>query len=384
MFSRGLLSSGMISMISNVVINRRFGFWFKLYLKDLVLVCVTLIFFSRIISVANSSPTTFMMDRIRIWIPFLILPFGFVVMRKLPVLFIRFLLLFFVFMMTAVCLQLSIQYFIHFNDINAAYSYGHTIETPFSHIRFSLMVALCCVVCFYLLTKKYVPLTSFEKPLLAFCLVVLVVFIHLLAVRSGLLALYLCVAFWLIRKMFLSRHKMVWLSAGLFFIIAIIASVKFVPSLNQKFSYMKYDLQQYFGNGNPAVLSDASRLLSIQNGITLFKNNPVTGVGIGDLKTEMSRLYNQYPDMPAEKRFPHNQFIYVLAAGGLLSFILFMCGVFVPLFYSNHYKNMLFLSFFVIMISSFLTEATLEEQIGTGMFSVFLLMLHSAVNLQEL
>ena len=148
--------------------------------------------------------------------------------------------------------------------------------------------------------------------------------------------------------------------------------------------YMRYDLQQFFVGGNPTQLSDASRVLSMQYGLQLFTQFPVMGTGIGNLKKDMSAMYTAYPDMPAEKRFPHNQFVYVLASGGIIGFMIFCYGIFTPLIYRRNFKRMLFLMFYVIALSSFFTEATLEEQMGTGFFCVFGLLLYSSTNLQEL
>lgn len=383
LFSRGLLSSGMISMISNMVLNRRIGFWFKVYIKDIVLLAFTLIFFSRLLSVINSSPTTFMMDRIRIWLPFIILPFGFVIMKQLPAKFIRLLFLFFISMMLVECIHLTVLYFNSQLSEGTTYSTGHTMNTPFSHIRFSLMVAFAFVLCVSLLRNNAGLFPVFEKWFLLITSVFLFAFMHLLAVRSGLVAMYLCILILILNEIWVRKNRMIGLAILICFLCVALISFWFVPTLHQKIGYMKYDLSQFFDNQNPSQLSDASRVISIQKGLVLFKQNPMMGTGIGDLKKEMNALYQNYPDMPSEKRLPHNEFIYVLASGGLIGLLLFGIGIFTPLFFHKNYKQLLFLCFYIIILSSFITEATLEEQIGTGFYSVFGLLIYSNLNFRE-
>jgi O-antigen ligase len=139
---------------------------------------------------------------------------------------------------------------------------------------------------------------------------------------------------------------------------------------------MKYDLEQLLLFKNASGLSDGGRILSIEKGMQLFRENILTGVGIGDLKHAMTKKLEYAPEKPRDFLLPHNQFVFVAAGTGLIGLIVFCYAIFLPLFSSRNLKNILFVCFHIIIISSFFTEATIEEQMGTAFYLLFLLLMY--------
>jgi O-antigen ligase len=121
--------------------------------------------------------------------------------------------------------------------------------------------------------------------------------------------------------------------------------------------------------------SDGNRLLSIKIGIEIAKTNPLIGVGIGDLESEMSDYYSiHHPEIWKELQLtPHNQFVYVLATCGLIGLLIFIIVVFYPLTLSITYKSWLFLTVIVSILTSYISEATLENQLGVCLLITFYL-----------
>ena len=146
---------------------------------------------------------------------------------------------------------------------------------------------------------------------------------------------------------------------------------------------MKYDLQQLFLFQNASGLSDAGRILSIEKGMELFKEHPLTGVGIGDLRVEMKSKLDAAPEHPRDVLLPHNQFAFVAAGTGIFGLIVFIVAVFLPLLGRRYLKNWLFVCFHIIILSSFFTEATIEEQMGTGFYLSFLLLIYIFIQSNE-
>lgn len=139
---------------------------------------------------------------------------------------------------------------------------------------------------------------------------------------------------------------------------------------------MKYDLNQYFSFNQVAGLSDATRLLSMKNGIEIWKENIWIGVGAGDVKNEALKKYVGYPEIKTASKLPHNQIVWELASVGFIGFALFWFASMFPLFYNRNYTDPLFVCLHIILFSSYLTEATLDDSNGNGLYLIFLILIY--------
>jgi O-antigen ligase len=197
--------------------------------------------------------------------------------------------------------------------------------------------------------------------------------VHLLAVRSGLFAIYSCIAVAAVTLIIVKRMFMYGLIViGAMLLLPLLA-YKFVPSVQTRVGYMLYDLQNY--KDNKAIdASDGMRLRSWEVATEVAKKNILLGVGYGDMQEEMNEYYESYfPELqPAQKKLPHNQWLWVLLGSGILGLVLFGLATLYPWFKYRASENWLWHFFFVIIIGSFMWEATLEEQMGTGFFIVWL------------
>ncbi len=168
---------------------------------------------------------------------------------------------------------------------------------------------------------------------------------------------------------------MLHLHAGVLIAALTIAYLS-LPSLQNKIKYMKYDLELY-KSGQFANTNDGVRLVSLQVGLDVWKANKWLGTGAGDLKAECMNVFDKkFPHLnDFSRKLPHNQFIWVLASCGMVALLLFCMAVVSPLFIIPANKNWLYLAFHFIMLSSFLFEHTLEEQIGTGFYVLMFMLL---------
>ena len=94
-----------------------------------------------------------------------------------------------------------------------------------------------------------------------------------------------------------------------------------------------------YQKGNIKQLSDAGRWISLELAWELFLDQPVLGVGAGDLKQAMEEQYSsKYTTLVMAKR-PHNQFLTYLSGTGLLGFSLFLIGILTPFFFRKHFQD---------------------------------------------
>jgi len=105
------------------------------------------------------------------------------------------------------------------------------------------------------------------------------------------------------------------------------------------------------------------------------KAHPVGGVGAGDTKPEMDKLYKQrFPSLPEVAYIlPHNEFISsALAIGILLSACTLVPMVFLPLVEKRNRKNIYFLTTWVILFFGLMIEPMLEVQFGIFVYLFFI------------
>ncbi len=93
----------------------------------------------------------------------------------------------------------------------------------------------------------------------------------------------------------------------------------------------------------------------------------------------MSEKLKEAPEDPPDNLLPHNQFVFVAAGTGIAGLLIFCLGIFLPLFNRKNLGNILFICFYIIVLSSFFTEATVEEQMGTAFYLLFLLLMHGYI-----
>lgn len=323
-------------------------------------------------SIPYSEDWTYLLERLKIKLPFLLLPFAFAVMPRLGRRELRIIGTFFVCACTVAAIGVLWNYMQNFETINYNISRGQAIPTPSNHIRFSLSVA-CGIFCAGALTlEKDIFGIKVGKYIFGFLTIFLFAFLHILSVRSGLLAFYVAVAIFLIQYIYRSRR---W-GIGLIGLIAMTAipyfAVIYLPSFKNKYYYMKHDMYSYF-KGDGKNYSDSERLISLNVAKEIIIEHPVIGVGAGDLKKEMYQVYANKSAEDAAEKMPHSQFVTVAAGTGFIGLILFLIGFFVPLFYQRNYRNYLFTALHVIFFMSFFSENTFENNFGLSLWLFSLL-----------
>lgn len=338
--------------------------------KDLLV--LSFFFLIVLLSGIYSSDMNYLGERLRIKLPFLILPFAF---ASLPAFTEKQYYGLFYFLMIVVVIStipVGFHYLQHYEIIQENIQKGKTIPTPMNHIRYSLMIAFSVLSGAVLWWKGFYIKYAYERYWIAGVTIFLFVFIHILSVRSGLLILYLSIFLLVFRFIFISQKFFLGLGMIVGLCIFGFFALETIPSLKSKVNYMRYDFEQYL-KGNNQNYSDAERLISMEAGIKIGNQNPVFGVGAGDLKSEVSVLYKKdFPEI-SKPKMPHNQLISVYAGSGILGLAIFLFAFFYPLWYRKNYQDILFTILHLIVFCSFFMENTLETAVGVAFYILFLL-----------
>ncbi len=375
LFSRAMMSIGMIVLAVNAVVNRDVAKHLRVFLRRPELLGLTGIFLLYLLSGLNSDNLAYWLDRLRMKLPFLFLPFAFLSIPRFPArLYYRLLALFFWLVVVMAAYSL-VRFALDLEDLTYLYRLGKVMPTPVMHIRFSLMVAFSSVIGWYLYQRGFAFRYPAERYGMLGAALFLVFYLHLLAVRSGLLALYGMTLYLFIEEVIRRRRYRMAVVVVLVFGISLAVSYLFIPTLKNKVDYTLYNIRLFQANRNLEELSDSYRLGSIEAGIRLGNQHFFTGVGIGDIKDENDRYFEvHYPALAGKDLLPHNQYVLVYAATGIFGLLYFIWATVYPLFAGRAYRDSLFVAFHILIFLSFMVEHTIETQLGTAFYLLFLLM----------
>ena len=154
-----------------------------------------------------------------------------------------------------------------------------------------------------------------------------------------------------------------------------IANVNYqdISSLRARIHQIIWEFDDYLKGGDPGGHSVTQRLEFWKTAVGIIKENPIMGVGTGDVK---SAFLSQYEKMnsPLGKKFwfrAHNQYLTFAVTFGIAGFIWFLFSLFYPLFAVAKMFDYFYIIFFVIALLSMLSEDTLETQAGVSFFAFF-------------
>lgn len=134
-----------------------------------------------------------------------------------------------------------------------------------------------------------------------------------------------------------------------------------------------WETQQYFRTGDPSGHSAMQRIEYWKTSILIIKDHPLLGVGTGDMNIAFERQYEimNSPLKPEFRWRSHNQFLSIAVGFGLLGLVWFLFALFYPPIRLGRMSDYFYLSFFVIMMVSMLSEDTIETQAGATIFAFF-------------
>ena len=303
--------------------------------------------------------------------PFLVLPLAFYAARDRIALRYYDFLMAFVVIVAIVSLGVLTNYLMNFEVLNEAIGRGKAITTPIDHTEFSIFVAFAAVVSLFLyMEEKRVVRIGTQSTLLLLSLF-LVIFLHILAVRSGLAVLYgtglLMGIYTFIKK---KKTGMLLGFMVAMFVFPLLA-VKVVPSLKTKLDYVNWDMHRLRVDKG-LNHSDSERIYSLRAGVEIFRAHPLMGIGIGDLKKKCQDIYVRDLGQRLD-HFPHNQYLFVLAGMGIVGFLFYTIGLLGPIIMLWRRMDPYFLSLYCVVFISALVENTLERTFSIGFYLFFVL-----------
>lgn len=154
-----------------------------------------------------------------------------------------------------------------------------------------------------------------------------------------------------------------------------IASIVYVEksTLYVRMYKIFWEYSRYIATRNPSGHSVMQRLEFWKTARAIIRENWLTGVGTGDLGRAFTEEYDKTGSL-LDKEFrwrSHNQFLSIFATFGVFGFAWFLFSLIYPAIRLGKFHDFYYLSFFIIIIVSMVTEDTLETQAGVTPFAFF-------------
>ena len=263
----------------------------------------------------------------------------------------------------------TVYYFLHAKEIPLAYLQAKVLPVDMSndHVRYTWLLVLVFGGLLHILLTKNKQISITEKKVIIFHLAFTAIFLHLLASKTGIIGLYLVIALALVYN--IRTRLAIWI-AGAALLTPFIAWT-ILPTFRNRLKFVWWDFQHYTRGGYTEGLSDTPRILSIQAGKDLVKENPFWGTGFGDLKQETLNWYMLHaPYLKGyEQLLPSNEGLIYAAGSGLTGLLFFLAAVFYPFTMKDYRSSYAWISFHAMAVFGFLYEIGLETQYGIFVYA---------------
>ncbi len=154
-----------------------------------------------------------------------------------------------------------------------------------------------------------------------------------------------------------------------------VANIEYLKPFNLKVKI--WDAASGFINlkstGDPNANTFLQRVEYWKTSWWIIKRHPLLGVGTGDMNIAFRQAYEK-TNTPLLERFrwrSHNQFMSICVGFGFIGLLWFIFALFYPAWRHKGYKNYFFAAFFIIAITSFFSEDTIETQQGVTFVALF-------------
>ena len=239
------------------------------------------------------------------------------------------------------------------------------------HIHFGILNGITLIVLLGVVINKKV---QGRKAVLSFVLIILVILgIHILGSRTGLLAFYVSFLISLVSYA-LSTKKIKVLLQGLLLIIIILRSAYFFStSFRNKITNSIEDYQSWNKGIDINYKSMAMRLEAYKTCWAIIKENPLIGVGSGEQEYEMQRMYEkQNSVLFKENRVgPHNQILEWGVKYGFIGMVLVL-SFFILLIKGVGVGDYIYIALLCILFVSMQLESLFERQASIFFITLFI------------
>ncbi|MGH2552635.1 MAG: O-antigen ligase family protein [Chitinophagaceae bacterium] len=336
---------------------------------------MSLLFFLPLISGIWSDDKKEWMEMIRIKLPLLFLPLAFAGPMWLSKKRWEYLSLIFVGIITLASIWSMFHYSSNMSEINDSYLRAKSIITPLEndHVRFSWLVSVAAILAGWIAVNKRKEKGAVSI-VTAILFLWLVLFLHILAARTGLISFYMMmggISCWLLFQKTKKKYGIVFL---LIFLALPFIAYQVFPTFHNRVKYFRYDMEYFKKTNYLPGANDAVRVISLKAGWAVIHEHPAMGAGFGDIYSATKAWYDKnIPHMlEADKIYPSAEWMMYGAGCGWPGIILFIVVMIIPFGVKTNNK-LLWWGVNATATFSLLFDIGLEVQFGVFIYSFVIL-----------
>ena len=308
-------------------------------------------------------------------LPLFLLPLGFAGPIKFSKDQWEWLAFVFIFLVVAASAWSMFHYISNTAAVNEGYLRAKTLVTALEndHVRFSWLASIAVLFAGWLcITKQKTSGTTFW--LLIIAAVWLIIFLHILAARTGLISFYIILFGFVVWNLI---KKLEW-KYSLILLMILLAlpfiAYKTLPTFQNRVKYFLYDFEYFKKTQYLPGANDAVRVISIEAGWNVMQQEAVTGVGFGDVIGETKEWYEQhYPQMiSTDMIYPSSEYLMYGAGCGWPGLIIFIFVMIIP-FFTRIKNTVVWYLLNTTVAFSLLFDPGLEVQFGVFIYSFIVL-----------
>lgn len=370
--SRVTLSVALLLFLALTLLHRDIISQLRNFFKTPWLAGMSLLFLLPFVSGLWSSDKKEWLDLVRVKLPLLLLPIAFAGRWQLTSKQWRFVALLFIGVMIAGTAWSFEKYWLDKNAVAESYLRAKVFLTPLQndHVRFSWLVAIAALACVYFIERE----ARWLRILLLVVLIWFVLYLHLLAARTGLFSFYLLLLFYVVWNFFHQKNKTLLVSIAMLLVAVPVIAWFALPTFQNRIKYFTYDYSFIRSGGYLPGGNDGARVLSYRAGWHLLQSHPF-GTGAGDVYNETLDWYSRHvPNMaPTDKLYPSSEWLLYGGSTGWVGVVVFTIVMVLPFFYPPPRNRFYWYGLCATAALSFLFDIGLEVQYGVFLYAFLLL-----------
>lgn len=191
----------------------------------------------------------------------------------------------------------------------------------------------------------------------------------LFAARGPLLGFILAFIFVLLQYLKSTKRKIIFL---FFLIISVGISVTQISFLKSRF-VEEFQAQEFRPPVGIAHTSTNIRVGIYTCVFQIFRENPLFGVGVGDVQKELNECYSQFHTRVYQEGHynTHSTYFNVLLSNGIIGLLFFLAALLYQLRLAFKSKNSFYLAFLILLFTTMLFENVLVRMHGAVFYGLF-------------
>jgi O-antigen ligase len=273
---------------------------------------------------------------------------------------------------TLVCI--SVAFYRCFTIFFTLDFFRYTYLANFLHPTYlSMFVNLSIAIVISKLIEHWLSIGLIKKISAILLALFFITLIFLLDSKAGIIVLPICI----VAVISISAFKKVKTKPLIVSLISIVVCcfliIRFVPYLNERFSQMDSSIKNFNGIKVDTDNDSEQRILIWRYSAKIISETWPIGVGAGDVNLKLHEKYgaNGFTHGIQKNLNCHNQFLQTFVAIGIFGFFVMLILLGSLLVIAVKRKNVVLLSFLIIIVVNMLAESILEVQAGTVFFGFF-------------